>query len=266
MDRQGQGNKDEKKGKTCSAKINRKGSYMVEAAVILPAFIIAMLLLISIIPAIRTWENMNFGVVEELRLEMAKNVLRKNPAALPITLNLRIRKENPSLESFRITGYRYLYSEKAGFSSTLRGDDLISVSFAGKINEKNPLGAISSIRYSGSVVGRAFTGSYYGGKDSGGPTVYVFPDAGTHYHNKSCRYLKAACHQVYLNGNTRSRFHGCRNCGASKVPDGTPVFCFENSGEAYHLHNCRSVDKYYIGIGKNSAIEKGYRRCGICGG
>ena len=72
------------KRNTDKHKGNKKGSYIVEAAVILPAFIITMLLLIGIIPTIRTWENMNFGIAEELRLEMAKKVIVKTPASLPL--------------------------------------------------------------------------------------------------------------------------------------------------------------------------------------
>lgn len=238
---------------------NKKGSYIVETAVILPAFIITMLLLIGIIPAIRTWENMNFGIAEELRLEMAKKVIIKTPASLPLMLNVRVRKENPALESFKIDEYRHLYSEHGM-------DDLVSVSFEGRIDKRNPLGAISSMKYNGKLMGRAFSGTYYGGKDSGGPTVYVFPEAGTRYHDKNCRYLKAACHRVYLNSRTKEKFHGCPNCDASKAYNGTPVFCFENSGKAYHLHSCKSVNKYYIGIGKNAAVEKGYKQCSKCGG
>ena len=61
----------------------KRGSYIVEAAVIVPVFIVAVLMLIAIVPAMATCENTVFSAVDELRLESIKSAFRKNPAAVP---------------------------------------------------------------------------------------------------------------------------------------------------------------------------------------
>ncbi|MDY2959645.1 MAG: hypothetical protein SOR72_02450 [Hornefia sp.] len=252
-------NENREKETLRGCRFNKRGSYIVEASVILPAFIITVFLLISIIIAIRTYENINYGCAEELRLEMAKNAIRKNMPALPVSVYTRVRRENRNLSNFKITEYKYLYKENG-----LK--DLIKISFKSTIDKKNPLGEISTLKYSGTMVGRAFSGTYYDGKDGGGKIVYVFPDEGKKYHNKSCRYLSAYCHQVFLNDEIKRKYHSCPNCKSHTAAMGNPVFCFERAGEAYHLSRCKSVKKYYIGISKDAALEKNYRPCSKCGG
>lgn len=238
---------------------SKKGSYIVEAAVILPAFVITVFLLISIILAIGTWENLSYGCIEELRLEMAKNPIRKNLPALPVSVYSRVQRENHNLSFFYVSKYKYLYRDHDI-------DDLILIAFKGKLDKKNPLGAVSTLKYSGKIVGRAFSGTYYGGKNDGGATVYIFPDKGEKYHNENCGYLNACCRQVFLNGNVKKKYHSCPNCKSKNAPSGSPVFCFERTGRAYHMADCKAVKKYYIGISKGAAVDKGYTPCSKCGG
>lgn len=240
-------------------RMNKKGSYILEASVILPAFIITMVLLISIVSVIGVWENVSYGCIEELRLDMAKSALTRKLPTLTIAINSRVRKENKNLSSFFITDYKHLYNDNGI-------DDLIKVSFKSSIDKKNPLSSISTLKYSGTIVGRGFSGTYYGGKDDGSSTVYIFPDDGKKYHNKNCGYLKACCHQVFLNVSIKKKYHSCPNCKSQNAPYGSPVFCFERTGEAYHMSYCKSVERYYIGVSQKSALEKGYIPCSKCGG
>lgn len=247
---------------------NKRGSYIVEAAIVVPIFIMAVIMLISIIPIIATCENITFSAADEMHFEDAKSAFRKNPAAYPLSLKARESLENKRMKAFHVTGYNYLYGEN-GIS------DLIAVSFKATFSEKNPIGLFSSVRFSGHLVSRAFTGSYYNDqpesrsefeKNKDSELVYIFPNWGYKYHNKNCSYVKANCHLVYLSQDVRNKYHPCPLCNAGKAELGTPVFCFENSGEAYHLGNCSSVDKYYVEIEKDDAVKKGYTPCSKCGG
>ena len=251
-----------------SIRMSRRGSYIVEAAIVVPIFIMAVVMLISIIPIIATCENIVFSVADEMHLEDAKSAFRNNPAAGPLSVKARIGMENSKLTSFHVTGYRYKYQEN-GIS------DLISIRFASTFSEKNPLGLFSKVRFNGSLVSRAFTGSYYKDepkdrsdfeKEQDSEIVYIFPTWGYKYHNKGCTYVRSNCHLVYLSQDVRDKYHACPLCGAKAAGLGTPVFCFESDGEAYHLGNCSSVDKYYVEIEKEDAIRKGYTPCSKCGG
>ena len=251
-----------------SMSLNKRGSYIVEATIVVPLFIMAVMMLISLIPIIGQCENITYGAADEMRLEMAKSAFRKNPAAGPLALKLRVSTENDRLTDFRVTGYRYLYSRNSI-------DDLITVSFTAGFSEKNPLGLFSRVRFSGRLTGRAFTGTRYKDvpqtrEDLEAPVesepVYIFPDRGVCYHGKNCSYVRSNCQMIFLSQDSRKKYHSCPNCNSDRAAIGTPVFCFPDDGEAYHYGSCSSVSKYYLEIEKSQAIKKGYVPCSKCGG
>ncbi|OLR54805.1 hypothetical protein BHK98_01120 [Hornefia porci] len=238
---------------------NRRGSYLVEAAVVVPFFIIAVMLLIGIIPVISTCERITFDVCEEVRLEMAKSAVRSSRAALPLSVQTRVPAEEPKVTSFRVAGFRYRFEED-GIG------DRIELKFRAVFHEKTPVGAFGRIRFDGIIEGRAFTGTYYRGGGGGGGIVCIFPKAGRCYHSRSCSFVKANCHQTFLSEEIRRKYRPCPNCRARKAAAGSPVFVFEDTGKAYHLAGCNAVSRYYIETDKNRAAEKGYVPCGKCGG
>lgn len=236
-----------------------RGAYIVEAALVLPLFILAMLLMVNVIPVIGKCENITYGAAEEMRMEMAKSAFRRDPVAFPVLLSARVYKENSRVEHFLVTGYRYRYA--AGDE-----DDLISVRFACRFSQPDPFGIFRKIRFQGALMGRAYTGSYYKGQKQEQDLVCVFPEEGRCYHSKTCTHVKANCRQTYLTGEIRKKYRSCPNCKSGKAKIGTPVFCFEAYGEAYHLAGCRAVKRYYIEISRRSAKESGYVACSKCGG
>lgn len=247
-------------------KNTKTGSYIVESVIVVPIFIMAVLMLMSIVPIIATCENVNFAVADEMHLECAKTSFRKNPAALPIVVKHRVRDENQKMNWYRTSFYRYLYNEKGI-------EDLITLEFHVNFKEKNPLGLFSSVDYKGRVTARAFTGKLHDSAPDKGEAVeeeenivYIFPEWGKRYHGKNCGYVKANCQMVYLSQDTKNKYSPCKLCEAKTAQVGSPVFCFWSSGEVYHLSECRTVDKYYIETKKREAVEKGYTPCSKCRG
>ncbi|MBQ1406851.1 MAG: hypothetical protein IIY88_01830 [Eubacterium sp.] len=243
----------------------KRGSYIVEASVIVPAFLIAFFMLISLIPVIAACENITYIAAEEVRLEDAKSAFRENRAALPVALNVRARAGNKDLSGFYTRGYKYRYSDHGM-------DDLISISFRAVFKEKNPLGLYSRVTFDGTVTGRAFTGkktdsepdrTMSGDNDR---MVYIFPDWGKKYHKANCTHVKANCRLVYLTGDVKSKYHACPNCGSGSAAVGSPVFIFESDGEAYHYRACKSVTRYCVQVRKSTAEASGYGPCSKCGG
>ena len=133
----------------------KRGSYIVEASVIVPAFLIAFFMLISLIPIVATCENITYIAAEEVRLEDAKSAFRENKAALPVALNVRARAGSKALSHFYTKSLKYRYSDHGM-------DNLISISFRAVFKEKNPLGLYSRVTFDGTVTGRAFTGKKNG--------------------------------------------------------------------------------------------------------
>lgn len=249
-------------------KNTKKGSYIVESVIVIPIFIMAVVMLMSIIPIIATCENVNYAVADETHLECIKTAFRKNAAALPAAVKHRIYKENQNLNTYQTSFYRYLYTAKGI-------DHLISLDFHVNFQEKNPLGLFSSVTYNGKITARAFSGhlqkeapaekkEFEEEKES--HIVYIFPEWGKRYHNRSCTYVKSNCQMVYLSQDTKKEYTPCKLCEAKDALVGSPVFCFRASGEVYHLSGCRTIDKYYIEIEKEEAEKKGYTPCYKCGG
>lgn len=238
----------------------------MEAVIIVPVFIISVLMLITIIPMTAGCENVTFSVCDELHAESVKSAFRENPAALPLSLQLRIKEENSRMSSFRVRFYRYLYTEG-------EMEDLLQVDVRAVFSEKNPIGILSSVTFDGRVRARAFTGKLHktppgasGGDEADDRIVYIFPEWGTRYHGKQCTYVKASCQMVYLSQTIKKDYTPCKLCDASSARIGSPVFCFQESGRAYHTAGCRIVERYYVEIEKGKAEEQGYTPCSKCGG
>lgn len=250
--------------------INRtkKGAYIVEAVIVVPIFIMAVMMLISIIPIIATCENITYATVDELKLENVKAAFRKNQIALSTSLNYRIRTENDQVSMWNIDKLDYLYQAEDM-------EDLISLTSTSVFSQKNPLGLFSSVVYESQVISRAFTGKIHKEPPSAREDfeeekeeqwVYIFPEWGKKYHGKKCTYIQSACQMNYLSQTTKRQYDPCKLCDAKTAEIGTPVFCFTNTGQVYHKAGCRIIDKYYIEMEKGDAVAKGYGACSKCGG
>lgn len=238
----------------------------MEAVIIVPVFIISVLMLITIIPIMAGCENVTFSVCDELHGESVKSAFRQNPAALPVVLQSRVKSENSRMDSFHIRFYRYLYAEEDI-------EDLLQVDVRAVFSEKNPIGILSAVTFDGRVRARAFTGKLHkyppgssGNEEEDERIVYIFPEWGTKYHGKQCTYVKASCQMVYLSQNIKGSYTPCKLCDAQSARLGSPVFCFQESGRAYHTAACRIVERYYVEIEKGKAEEQGYTPCSKCGG
>lgn len=247
-------------------KSNKKGNYILEAVITVPVFIMAVMIIISIVPIIGDCERITYDTVDEMTLEAAKSYFRENPVALPQAVTHRIYSEDMDVKSYRIKSYKYLYRDNGI-------DDLISVSFTSVFSRKNPLGLFSSVVFDGKVVCRGFTGTLHKlrpesakSEEKDNRTVYIFPQWGMRYHDKDCTYVKSNCRLVYLSQTVKKSYSPCKLCKAKNSYIGTPVFCFSSSGEVYHIAGCRVIDKYYVEVSKGEAEQKGYTPCTKCGG
>ncbi|WP_324823849.1 hypothetical protein [Sinanaerobacter sp. ZZT-01] len=97
-------------------------------------------------------------------------------------------------------------------------------------------------------------------------TVYVFPRAGERYHNKNCRVLRDGAKKVILNSKIKKKYGPCKLCHPELLSTGSFVYIFEGSGEAYHKKSCASIERFFVSMEKEEAEDKGYTPCHICGG
>ena len=245
-------------------RMGKKGSYLVEAAIIMPIFILAVLMMISAIPAMSAAENVAFSVCDELRLESVKVVFVQESMSMKVRMKERIGKENPKALGFRLTSCKYLY-EKQGI------EDLITVKYGFSYDGEDTQNLFHGTKITGTVTVRAFTGKLHKEPpiDAGveeDQTVYVFPQWGMRYHRKSCTYVTGSCQMVYLTAQIQKQYQSCKLCDAKSAQIGNPVFCFTKYGEAYHLAGCSTIKRYYVTMEQHKAESQGYTPCSKCGG
>lgn len=247
---------------------SKQGSYILEAVIILPPFIIAMLLFMFVIPVISDCEEAIYISSDLMRAEQMKAHFVKEPASYPVVNIAQTKEKCKSFGVVKCNRYRYLYSKN-------KIDDRITYEGKGVFSHRNLLAAVSKIEFNYKVTGRAFTGKYQKGeslpedaflKKDKSEKVYIFPNWGKRYHNRNCPYLHPAAKMTVLTNGVKRKYKSCPLCGSKNARNGQMVFCFEKSGRVYHLGNCSTVDKYYIEIEKKEAIKKGYTPCEKCGG
>ncbi len=246
---------------------NKKGTYILEASLVVPPLILVMALLISVVSMIGAAGRALFSIGDELKMADIKAAFVSDPVSTPILIRKRVLEESKIIDSVHISDYGYLHEE-------MGMKDLISVGIRMNYSGLNPLGGMSLLSIEQRVRSRAFTGLDRSGESgehalSGyeySEIVYIFPNRGEKYHNRNCPFLNPACEKVFLTGSIKSRFKACSNCGSGTASQGDIVFCFFTDGKVYHLGNCSAVDKYYVEIEKKDAEARGYSSCATCGG
>ena len=247
--------------------INKKGSYILEAAIVLPLFISAVIVMNSVILMYTCIEDCNFIAANELRRSAAEAVIADTSLTVPYRIKKEILGKHSQVESMKLTD--------AGFRTSRWGtDELIAVSFRMKLKGYGSPAFNAGAHYDLSLVTRAYVGrerdeaamSADEFMDKDAEAVFIFPKRGEKYHSESCDFLKAASRSAALNEEIRRKYHSCPLCHSGKAENGSLIYYFPAAGEDYHLPGCAALQRNYIEIDKSTAIERGYTPCSKCGG
>lgn len=245
----------------------KNGSYIVEAAITLPIFLIAVLVMSSVILMYACIESCSFTAASEARRCAAEAAFADTGVLLPFRIKQSISGDHTQIESARTTDYGYRVSRWGQ-------DELIALTMDLRLRTKNPLGIRAHADYSLSVVTRAYVGKIrdigsmseeeLAGSDS--EPVFIFPKRGEKYHSKGCGFLTAASTSGTLTSSVRRKYKPCPLCGSRKASRGARIYYFPSAGEAYHLSGCSALQRNYIEIDKKDAEARGYTPCSKCGG
>ena len=256
-------------GKTTNSRtaINKRGEYIVEAAISFPVFLIAMVIMLSIILMYACIENSNFILATELRRAAIEARVPETGALIPHRISKRILEENSIAKSANLTDYRY---RQTAFGI----DELICLKYTLRMEANNPLDLASEAEYDLSLVTRAYVGrerellpmSEDELSHSESESVYIFPKRGEKFHKKGCNVLHAAYTSTVLSKSLKRKYGSCPKCHSSKASEGSIVYIFENEGENYHLAGCNTLERNYIEVTRKIAKRRGYEACNKCGG
>lgn len=245
----------------------KKGSYLVESAITLPLFLIAVIVMSSVVLMYACIEDCTFITANELRRGAAEAAVADTSALIPFRVKRNCMDDHSRVASVRTSDYGYR-------TSRWGQDELIALTVRLRLESPNPIGINSKADYELSLVTRAYVGkirnveamtvSEMSGEDA--EPVYIFPKRGERYHSKGCSFLKAASCSATLTTSIRRKYSACPLCGSRNASYGSLVYYFPAAGESYHLPGCSSLSRNYIEIDKKDAVARGYSPCSKCGG
>lgn len=270
---------------TGNCRTSKRGSLIVEAAISLPIFVLAVLTLILIIRLIGCAENVMYYFAEEAgrvgkeayvtnRLTETAEIDPIAPVAvsgLPqMALQQRLRRcleENEAvhIEHLRVDQFIYLFPG-------VRLDGLITGRLTYEIELPLPASLNRRACFGERLLWRGFigrTGSSsplpYSQMEQNQPAnpVYVFPKAGERFHASGCRIIAVDPVERILNAGIRRSYAACRLCQPQQAADGGIVYCFPK-GKSYHRGSCFLVKRYVVEMEKCDAEARGYTPCSFC--
>ncbi len=237
---------------------SKKGSYILEATIMLPIFILSLIAMVSIVGIIGNCEKAIYQASDMAQFSSIQRHYTKTDLIFPIRLVRRVEESNGLVKKSRVSWYREGFKENGI-------DELVEFSFQNSFER---------VDFETQIVFRSFNGrdNISQGelrdnfeKEEASDEVYIFPHSGKKYHNERCRYVKENYVQGFLNFKIKQKYSACSKCTPPHDTGGM-IYYFPNSGDHYHTSECTHVDKYTITIEKSDAIEKGYSPCSVCGG
>ncbi len=247
---------------------SKKGYFTLEAAIFLPIFIVGVLTLGYCIKLYSTADHVAFALLDETGHLAARAYGIEEAPFFRHRLKQRLEQENNGVEQMQAIGFRYLYREG-------NRDGLISAGCQYRLRLALPFDAWDAFEMESKVRCRGFIGKRSQGtpmgfdemeKNGDGNFVWIFPAWGNRYHSETCAYIKAHARQMVLTRELKSKYRACELCEPGNLPIGVYVYCFPDTGEAYHRESCKMIEKYTIEIEKEDAVAKGYQPCSKCGG
>ena len=246
---------------------NKKGSYLVEAVISLPIFLISLIVMNSIILMYACIEDCNFIAANEIRLGAAESVIADTSIVVPYRIRKEIEGKHRQIESAKLVDSLYR-------GSRWGVDELIAFDYRLTLSSDNPLGIDSKADYDLALVTRAYTGrerdegnmSADEFMDDDAEAVFIFPKRGEKYHSEGCGFLRAASRSAVLTSAIKKKYRSCPLCKSGQAKTGSLIYYFPSAGEDYHRPGCAALQRNYIELDKSTAIERGYTPCSKCGG
>lgn len=266
-----------------------KGSMMVEAAIVLPIFIVAAAMLGCLVKTL--WLNVFLveACTDQMRLHcimspMEKEYLHK-PSIVQIdafllekTIDRTLQKSGLKKGDLNIRAMPVRENGASGsagdtkFSNVKKGIVNINLEYDVKMNF--PRKFVDALGLKKSIEAREWVGLEYDAEpflfsdmeiDADSNMVAIFPNSGECYHDMSCKILVADKESVVLSKLIRRKYKSCPLCCEGNETDGQTVYVFKYGG-CYHEEDCHSVEKYFITMDLRDAKIRNYRVCNICGG
>ena len=254
---------------------DNKGALIVDAAVCLPVFLIAMGLLLLLMMQAGTEDTLVQALVGAsetcVKAEAAGTFWEEEglsavweggsfSAALKVSLAGEW-EDGPSVHVIS-----FLTDQKAQIAGNVSIDCLNRATVSCSRKALFSLAGTDGIRSVRTYVFRPWKGESKQLLDSDGERVFVFPKYGEKYHSEGCRIMKEGSVEAILTEQLKRRYSACKTCKPSSLTYGSLVFMFSDGSRVYHRKECPCITKYYVSMPKSEAEAEGYEPCFYCRG
>lgn len=244
---------------------SKKGYLLVEAAIFLPLFIIAVLSMAYMIKYAMVSENVSQITFDETRVYIKEIYISSTIGNERGKIKERLEIEMPQISEVKVSNI---------LPFILSPDENYVFSYDIEYNVKVPVPIfIEDTKGRQRIVFRPFVGKDNSTEKLMNPDekeeykeVFVFPRAGERYHKADCIFIKSYAREERMGSKIKLKYDPCRLCDAKNIKTGETVYFFMKSGEKYHTPKCSIVDKYVITMDLQDAEAKGYTSCKKCGG
>lgn len=265
---------------------NTKGSVMVEAAIFLPVFIIAVLSIGFIMKVFYVQEYMQHILADEVSkqgVEAYSNLKLENQQdALMSNIKDRMNGKCNNLhmnQMPQMLHYKYLFNgiyeknHENHIKYNVNSDHLIEAVVLCKVDLPFKMRFTDDYDLIQRVIVRGWVGTERPAdpmsfddmsNKNAGTLVYVFPHSGEKYHKESCYIISDAHSPCLLTHALMTKYGPCKICDAGSLSLGSKVYIFRKSGTHFHSEACILVQEHVVGLELREAIDKGYKPCKIC--
>lgn len=262
-----------------------KGSFSVEAAIMMPAFFLACMPFLLLLRMMIVQISLEDAMQSSLRQMALEGYLLEKTEVLPqeeslagnvshqLMLKGLMQAHLPQMdltkwgveggwEGVSLWESRFFFEE---------GDHTALLLGAAEITYHNPFSFFSLPKGHIRSLGRCFLGrdsSSSGGEESGSEeeeTLVYLIGAGTHFHQYSCYLIQKQVQHMALESARLSGYSPCSYCIQGSLSSGGQVY-LTPGGEHYHRAGCYYLFPNLSQILKEEALAMGYIPCGICYG
>ena len=258
----------------------RKGSFTLEAAVVVPVFAAFLVFIMFSFRILMTQQNLAEAMQKTAR-ELSVAAFSEKYGISSSVVNVgslagAIVKVNSTYDRLsKGEGYRYTLLGRAGLnltSSSVSGDYVtLNASYVMKF----PLGLVGnrSFLMKQTVKARKWTGYHKKGQNSTEEDdiwVYITPYGRVYHRNRDCTYLRLSVQSVSRQSlesrrnRSGSRYTPCAICGNKN--SGSSLVYITDYGTSYHTRaDCSGLKRGIDMIRLKEAQQKGYGGCSKCG-
>lgn len=241
---------------------------MIEAAIVIPLVIIAVLTVGSVMKIAYCEERVSFITGNELAVLARDAYAEGERPFFPSEIERLTAEKMPELTNTEVTCYKYKFKDNAE-----NIDSLILLEMSFEMKTGLPGGMAGGKKGKTACLLRAFCGRDNAAAvvndefqtDYDYEPVYLLPEYGSKYHTESCTYVNSYPVRTVMSDRIKRKYKACGKCGSKSAARGSVVYCFKY-GDAYHTARCSTVTKYAICMDRHDAEIRGYTRCSKCGG